>query len=583
MSFRSTSLDGLEQLGQPIDRRLTLKARVALRLALILFPICLLAGIAQYGNSLHIRALNEGAAAARGEALFARQRSALNEIGIFLETLSTLLAKSVDDPARCEEMLRTVLQSNPKVMSLRLLTPDGKTVCRVSTLPSSLDLSATPPWFKTSMEAPEFILHAPEVAAAERGQPADQPGELIATLPVYDTARRGVGMLAARVPSRVFSLPIEEVELQESSAMAIIDLKSRILVQQSKGMPLEGWIPAGITSSERTTGTFIKRGADGARRVYVTAALPGNLIGIYAQDPDEQSRDMHIILYLLLLFPLLIWVAASLFAGWATDHMIIEPLNKVRQAIRRYIAGDDTARIERDPAAPVEVQAVATKFNALAETIHARNDALRASLDYQKALVREINHRVRNNLQVMNSLLSLQSRRARTPEQATIFLDVQRRLNALGIVHTAFYQGDDFRSIDLCTLLRDLCQSSEQQFSNEWGSPIITMRCPTQIFALPDAALTLAFLVTELIAEVAAQASPNDYSGTRFDFELLPNPEGGSILTMAVDRPVLAGLMENSPDESHIKLFRGLIRQLRAKMDVNEENGIVTVTLPPLI
>ncbi|MFA7639850.1 MAG: histidine kinase dimerization/phosphoacceptor domain -containing protein, partial [Parvibaculum sp.] len=287
--------------------------------------------------------------------------------------------------------------------------------------------------------------------------------------------------------------------------------------------------------------------------------------------------------YLLLLFPLLIWVTASLFAGWATDHMVIEPLNKVRQAIRRYIAGDDTARIERDPGAPVEVQAVATKFNALAETIHARNDALRASLDYQKALVREINHRVRNNLQVMNSLLSLQSRRARTPEQATIFLDVQRRLNALGIVHTAFYQGDDFRSIDLCTLLRDLCESSEQQFSNEWGSPIITMQCPTQIYALPDAALTLAFLVTELIAEVAAQASPNDYSGTRFDFELLPHPDGGSVLTMMVDRPVLAGLMESSPDESHIKLFRGLIRQLRAKMEVNEEEGIVTVTLPPLI
>lgn len=585
MSFRSISLDGLERLGQPADRRLTLKARLSLRLAVILFPLCLVAGIAQYGNALHIRSLNESAAAANGETLLSRQRSALNEIGIFLETVAATLTPSMNDPARCEETLRALLQPNRKVTSMRLFTLDGETVCRITTVRTAVDVSAPPPWFAAAVESSQFILRAPDVAVTTgSGDPAtEHPSELIATLPVYDAARQGVGMLAARVPPRALSLSAEEVDLNESSAMAIIDSQGRILLQRSKGMPLEGWMPAGMIGTDRTTGTFIKKGVDGSRRVYVTAALPGNLVGVYAQDPDEQSEGMQLMLYFLILFPALIWVAASLLAGWATERMVIEPLNKVRQAIRRYIAGDDMARIERDTKAPVEVQAVATKFNSLAETIHARNEALRAALEHQKALVREINHRVRNNLQVMNSLLSLQSRRSKSPEQAAIFLDVQRRLNALGIVHSAFYQGDDFRAIDLCTLLRDLCYSSEQQLSNEWGRPIVTMHCPTQIFALPDAALTLAFLVTELIAEVASQALPEDYSGTRFDFELLGLAEGGSVLTMHVDRPVLGGLMENSPDENHIKLFRGLIRQLRAQMDVNEDQGIVTITLPSLI
>lgn len=262
--------------------------------------------------------------------------------------------------------------------------------------------------------------------------------------------------------------------------------------------------------------------------------------------------------------------------------MVIEPLNKVRQAIRRYIAGDDAARIERDDSAPVEVQAVATKFNTLADAIHVRSDELRAAIDHQKALVREINHRVRNNLQVMNSLLNLQSRRAQSPEQAAIFQDVQRRLNALGIVHSAFYQGDDLRAVDLAILLPDLCRSTEQQLTTEWGRPVITMHCPESVYALPDAALTLAFLVTELIAEAAQQVSPEGLPTSRFDFELLKQPRGGSVLTMNVDQPVLGELMENKPGEVHIKLFRGLIRQLRARMDVNDDNFIVTVTLPPL-
>src|SRR5690606_38027559 len=146
---------------------------------------------------------------------------------------------------------------------------------------------------------------------------------------------------------------------------------------------------------------------------------------------------------------------------------------------------DDTARVEKDRSAPEEVQAVATKFNTMADTIQARDDALRAALDHQKALVREVNHRVRNNLQVMNSLLSLQSRRAKTAEQEAIFLDVQRRLNALGIVHAALYQGDDFRAVDLGVLLKDLCLSTERHLSTEWGRPVLSMQCREPIYALP--------------------------------------------------------------------------------------------------
>ncbi len=330
-------------------------------------------------------------------------------------------------------------------------------------------------------------------------------------------------------------------------------------------------------------GSFAEKGRDGALRHYVVSTMPGNVFGLYAQDPEELSAAAQAILYFVIAFPLLVWVAASFLAGRATEQIIIEPLNKVRQAIRRYIAGDDSARVEYDPQATEEVQAVATKFNTMADTIQARDDALRAALDHQKALVREVNHRVRNNLQVMNSLLSLQSRRAKTAEQEAIFLDVQRRLNALGIVHAALYQGDDFRAVDLGVLLKDLCLSTERHLSTEWGRPVLSMQCREPIYALPDAALTLAFLVTELIAETTTRLSPEGLPATQIDFELAERPGRGAILTMKVDQPVLEGLMENRPDEGHINLFRGLIRQLRAHMDVDEPGCVVTVSLPILV
>lgn len=509
-----------------------------------------------------------------------RQRSVLQEISVFLETISASLSSDITNEQACDEIFRRVLAQSRHITSLQLLTVDGQTVCRSPALQSGEE-ELPREWIERAFAAQQLVIRPKD----QTTQPdaLEQIPMMTATLPVFDRDQRLTGLIAAQVPTRFLSLLTDDADLSDFAAIAIADPSGQILAQRSRGAPIEGWLPANLMrSGELTTGAFINRGGDGTRRIYVIASLPGNLFGIYAQEADDPSAGGRTILYFLLLFPLLIWLAASLLAGWAADHMVIAPLNDVRQAIRRYIAGDDMARIERDDSAPVEVQAVATKFNTLADAIQVRNEELRAAVDHQKALVREINHRVRNNLQVMNSLLNLQSRRAETPEQAAIFQDVQRRLNALGIVHTSFYQGDDLRSVDLAILLRDLCQSTERQLPSEWGRPVITLHCPEPVYALPDAALTLAFLVTELIAEAALQLSSDGEPISRYDFELLKQPRGGSVLTMNVDQPVLGELMESKPGEAHIKLFRGLIRQLRARMEVADDHCTVTVTLPPL-
>lgn len=581
MAFWAKAANWLKHFGRSPEGRPTLQSRVAIRLALILLPICIAAGVAQYSHMLHTSALHEQVAISSGQTTLVRQRSTLQEINIFLETISAALPANIADAEACTDVFRRVLPQSRHVTSLRLFTLDGETVCRSPLRPADNE-DAVPDWFEKALSAQQFIIRASDFAPLSDPEAGQLP-MMIATLPVFDREQQIAGLIAAQIPARFLALLAEEAELQDSAAIAISDPSGRVLAQRSRGTAINGWLPSSLARpGELTTGAFAHAGDDGIRRIYVISPLPGNLFGIYAQEPEDPSAGGRTILYFLLLFPLLIWIAASLLAGWAADHMVIEPLNKVRQAVRRYIAGDDKARIEHDKAAPAEVQALATKFNMLADAIHMRNEELRAAIDHQKALVREINHRVRNNLQVMNSLLSLQSRRAGTPEQAAIFQDVQRRLNALGVVHSAFYQGDDLRSVDLADLLRDLCHSTEQQLSTEWGRPVITMHCPKPVHALPDAALTLAFLVTELIAEAAPLLSPDGLPTSRFDFELVVLPGGGSVLTMRVDQPVLGDLMESKPGEAHIKLFRGLIRQLRAQMEVDGDNCIVTVTLPPL-
>ncbi|ABS61674.1 signal transduction histidine kinase [Parvibaculum lavamentivorans DS-1] len=565
--------------------RPTLRTRIAVRLAIALLPLCLAAEIAQYTIAVHNQSLRDKALVARGETILASQGGVLQEMNALLDTVSILLASSPSSPASCNETFRRIVAQHRDISSLRFLAPDGSTICRGPTpILEGTEIEPAPTWIATALEAQNFTVWAwSELASSD--VPAGEMA-LVAALPVYDADKSAKGVLALTFSFRALAVTTQVVELRDASALALLDARGTVLTQRTKGAPVGSWLPRSLVAETRPSlmsGTFVQKGLDDATRTYVISSLPGNIFGLYAEEPDDPSIAARALLYFVIAFPLLVWIAASFLAGRAAERSVIDPLNRVRKAIRRYIAGDETARVDEDPDAPEEVQAVANKFNTMVETIQARDDALRAALEHQKALVREVNHRVRNNLQVMNSLLNLQSRRAKTPEQMAIFLDIQRRLNALGIVHAALYKGDDFRAVDLGVLLKDLCQSTERHLSTEWGRPVLTMRSSSTIFALPDAALTLAFLVTELIAAATVGLSPEGHPATQIDFDLNERPEGGSTLVMKVDQPVLGGLLESRPDEGHINLFRGLIRQLRAHMDVDADHCLVTVTMPVLV
>lgn len=557
-----------------------------MRVAAALLPLCLAAGVAQYVNTVHNRELRERTLVARGEAAIAHQSTALQELRILLETISVLPLGGNKDSEACSDAFRRIILQNKDVSSLHLIGVDGKVRCSAPAMATGDDEAPRPEWVGNAIQSQQFSIWAVRTGDPGSEGQTSPNARLIATLPIYDPDREATGVLAATVPFTSLTLTMQEVELPDAAALALLDAKRNVLAQHTRGKQVDGWLPASFIAAsgpEIMSGTFSQEGRDGLARNYVVAALPGNVFGLYAQNPEELSTAVRAVLYFTVAFPLLVLIAASAFAGRATGQFVIEPLNKVRLAIRRYIAGDAGARVEYDPQATEEVQAVATKFNTMADKIQARDEALRAALDHQKALVREVNHRVRNNLQVMNSLLNLQSRRAKTPDQAAIFLDVQRRLNALGTVHAALYQANDFRAVDLGVLLKELCLSTERHLSTEWGRPVLSMRCPGPIYGLPDAALTLAFLVTELIAEATVRLSSEGHPATQIDFELAERPGRGSTLTMKVDPPVLEGLMESRPDEGHINLFRGLVRQLRAHMEVDEPGCVVTVDLPVLV
>src|SRR5206468_3847326 len=90
-------------------------------------------------------------------------------------------------------------------------------------------------------------------------------------------------------------------------------------------------------------------------------------------------------------------------------------------------------------------------------------DKIRASLREKEVLLKEIHHRVKNNLQVISSLLNLQVSHLTDPEARRIFAESQNRVQAIALVHEKLYQSSDLSQIQfdeyVQTLVSNLCHS----------------------------------------------------------------------------------------------------------------------------
>ena len=94
----------------------------------------------------------------------------------------------------------------------------------------------------------------------------------------------------------------------------------------------------------------------------------------------------------------------------------------------------------------------------MAERIKAREEDLRNSLDQKDTLLKEIHHRVKNNLQTITSLLNIYMRSAPSDEAHQALEEVQTRVRALALVHQYLYEGEDVRFVELKLFVGELCQ-----------------------------------------------------------------------------------------------------------------------------
>ena len=137
---------------------------------------------------------------------------------------------------------------------------------------------------------------------------------------------------------------------------------------------------------------------------------------------------------------------------------------------------------------------------------------IRESLQEKEILLKEIHHRVKNNLQIISSLLSLQSDYVRNPEDLKLFIDSQMQVQSMALVHEQLYQSDRLSRIDMRKYLSALCDKLFDVYRISPDRIALDFSVEELHFDI-DTAIPVALLVNELVSNCFKYAFPEDAKG----------------------------------------------------------------------
>ncbi|MFH0968168.1 MAG: PAS domain S-box protein [Methanobacteriota archaeon] len=202
------------------------------------------------------------------------------------------------------------------------------------------------------------------------------------------------------------------------------------------------------------------------------------------------------------------------------------------------------------------------------------------SLREKETLLREIHHRVKNNMQIIISLLKLQDFRTDDPRVHEIIRDCRGRIYSMAVIHEKLYQTDDLTSIRLDDYIRDIAQRVMNEFDGEGSQVYLSLQGDETILVDIDTGIPLGLIINELITNCMKYAfEPGQKGDIRVNIR---RADGKLAVEVADSGPGLPEGFDGARDSSlGTELIRGLVFQLSGAVAWRSEAGtICTVTIP---
>ncbi|NBB90342.1 MAG: PAS domain S-box protein [Spirochaetes bacterium] len=199
-------------------------------------------------------------------------------------------------------------------------------------------------------------------------------------------------------------------------------------------------------------------------------------------------------------------------------------------------------------------------------------DAVEASLREKEVLLQEIHHRVKNNMQIISSILSLEIGSLSNPEVKQALQVSQNRIRSMALVHEKLYQSDDLAGVDVAEYVSDVC--SDLRALTAAGSDLTLELDTDELHAGADFAIPFGLIVNELVTNAIKHARPRDgHAVVKVRMRVTAD---GTELSVSDNGPGLPPEFDATAGRSlGLKLVQSLAAQLSGEFHFESADGTV--------
>lgn len=467
----------------------SLPAKLIGVLTLALLPL----GLISLYQTLEI--LEDTRAQARASLMARTVAAATSERELIQEALGAAQGLSaavlISDPAVCSDVMAEFVESHPQFIFAGFIDREGWLGCQSAGQPQ--DLSDSP------VVEQVFADGEPAVEVIAVGRITGRSVVVISHPVFRDGALAGAVNIS--IPHRVATGFLPRTDGENTMHLVTISKSGSIIAASGNSVDTDRMLPGGMTTQEifaRRGDTFRARTPAGEERVFaVSQMIPGS-VALVGSLPTGFAFDKGAIAraWSPLVFPVLMWVVGVFVAYFGLQRLVIRHITALRRAMRQYALGKlKGGRLELS-SPPEELRDTERAFNQMVLLL-ARADARQEQdLRDKEVLLREVHHRVKNNLQLIASIMNMQARKAKTPEARRMLAGLQRRVRGLATLHRALYSTPEYTTVNGADLMEALIDDIIS-LSSEPELRITRKLDPVQLY--PDQAVPLSMILSEAL------------------------------------------------------------------------------------
>jgi two-component sensor histidine kinase len=284
---------------------------------------------------------------------------------------------------------------------------------------------------------------------------------------------------------------------------------------------------------------------------------------------------------------LLMWLAGLLASGLAAELLVTRHVRTLNRSILSFAQGDRRLQSIDLKNAPSELDELAAAYLAMTESVTRSEAELEDSVHQKEVLLREVHHRVKNNLQLISSIMNIQIRSAHSGEAKNLLKNLQERVMSLATVHRGLYQTSGLADVRARELIPDIVRQIMTMSSGP-EKPFHTETDIDDLRLVPDQAVPLSLLLAEALTNAIKHSGVS--RGNPGNLTVRLKRSGGSDAVLEVvntkQQHVAGQTREGAGTGIGSQLITAFVQQLGGKKELEEvDNGYalrVTFTVAAL-